>query len=205
MSDFDPALADEVRRACAAEATCYLLGAAHDASLSRLHRTTRFTQKEVGWLHVLGALLQKLGFRSWLYREGRERSVWALETSWRPPALILSTHLEKAAYARGYFDAEGGVPRSPASRFYVQFVQKDLNDLSHVRDVLLELGLSCGRLHNPSARVAPEYWRFYLARASHELFMAVVSSWHPHKRIRLETELARLGGCRLDRGISVVR
>ena len=120
-----------------------------------------------------------------------------METSWRPPALILSTPSEKAAYARGYFDAEGGVPRGAASRFYVQFVQKDLNDLSQVRDVLLELGVSCGRLHNPSVRVAPDYWRFYVAGASHEVFIDVVGSWHPRKRVRLEKELGRLEARRL--------
>jgi hypothetical protein len=59
----------------------YLLGALHDATLSALHKTVRFGQSEIGWLMVLKTLFDKLGQRSWIYREGRTRQLWILETS----------------------------------------------------------------------------------------------------------------------------
>ena len=91
-----------------------------------------------------------------------------------------------AAYARGYFDAEGGIPKGRESRFYVQFVQKDRSDLDTVRGALNSLGITCGVLHVPSPRVDPDYWRFYVASASHRRFAAAVGSWHPRKRALLQ-------------------
>ncbi len=98
------------------------------------------------------------------------------------------------AYARGYFDAEGGIPRDPSSRFYVQFVQKDRADLDELRLRLETQGLSCGRLHNPSAAVDCDLWRFYVLARSHEEFMRRVSSWHPRKRRLLEARFASRPG-----------
>lgn len=177
----------EVMAARANEAEAYLRGAAHDATYSRLHMTTRFCQADREWLVVLAALLTSIGSRSWIYREGKERSVWVLETSWRPSAEGLQPG-DSAAYVRGYFDAEGGIPRSPDARFYIQFVQKDHDDLEDARGRLVGLGITCGRLHNPSARVDANYWRFYVASRSFDEFIRLVGSWHPRKRRRLDLE-----------------
>lgn len=182
----DAELLTEIRSASANEAAAYLLGAAHDATFSGSHRTTRFCQADLPWLEVLAELLLKLGIRSWTYREGRDRSLWVLECSWRAPAWFQEEPRAKRAYARGYFDAEGGIPRSPKARFYVQFVQKDREDLERVREILVDNAIACGRVHNPSARVDPDYWRFYVAAASHERFKQNIGSWHPRKRARLE-------------------
>lgn len=175
----------EVGQASALTAEAYLRGAAHDSTYSRLHRTTRFCQADPRWLEVLGSLLERVGSRSWSYREGRNRSLWVLETSWVPSAPAASLRCP-AAYARGYFDAEGGVPRELAARFYIQFVQKDREDLSGVRDALSGLGVQCGRLHNPSKRVDPHYWRFFVRAVSHECFLEKIGSWHLRKRAILE-------------------
>ena len=71
---------------------------------------------------------------AWIYREGRDRDFWVVETS-APfldigfdAAALVGTD-EGLAYARGYFDAEGGMPRSARARFYVQFTQKDRANL----------------------------------------------------------------------------
>lgn len=93
---------------------------------------------------------------------------------------------DRAAYIRGYFDAEGGIPRALKSRFYVQFVQKDYSDLEEVRSHLLVLGVDCGRMHNPSRLVDPEYWRFYVRCCSWSGFATRVGSWHPSKRAILD-------------------
>ena len=135
---------------------------------------------------MLALLLRTLDSRSWIYREGRDRNVWALETSWRPPSLVFQYPIERSSYVRGYFDAEGGVPRAAEARFYIQFVQKSQTDLAHVRALLAGLGIGCGALHNPSRRVDPDYWRFYVRAASHADFIERIGSWHPRKRSRLE-------------------
>lgn len=80
------------------------------------------------------------------------------------------------AYARGYFDAEGGIPRDSKARFYVQLTQKNRDDLVDLRRRFERLGLNCGRLHVPSASVDPDYWRFYVATRSHDRFIQEVSS-----------------------------
>jgi hypothetical protein len=114
---------------------------------------------------------------------------WILESSaesfgdtWEPVTVE-----EKCAYARGYFDAEGGVPRSTTSRFYIQLVQKDLDDLTTLRTILLDLGIACGALHNPSVSADPDLWRFYVRTSSHADFIERVGSWHPRKRSLLES------------------
>ena len=93
---------------------------------------------------------------------------------------------EKIAYVRGYFDAEGGVPRNSANRFYIQFVQKDFEELEKVRNMLEELGIRCGKIHNPSIKVDPEYWRFFVRAQSYQRFIELIGSWHPIKGLFLQ-------------------
>ncbi len=173
-------------------ARAYLHGAAHDATFSRRHRTVRFGQSDVGRLEVLGILIARLGRRSWRYREGRSRRYWVLETSVdvlteRP---TFSCSEERLAYARGYFDAEGGTPRDPSARFYLQFVQKNHGDINELRAMLEAEKIQCGGLHNPNRLRDPDLWRFYVVTAGHETFATRVSSWHPRKRSLLD---ARFG------------
>jgi hypothetical protein len=99
---------------------------------------------------------------------------------------MLKTIDERNAFVRGYFDAAGGVPRDPSARFYIQMVQKDREDLELVHRFLAQLDILSGRIHNPSARVDPAYWRFYVLARSHEDFIKRVSSWHPRKRMLLD-------------------
>jgi hypothetical protein len=164
----------------------YLYGAAGDATYSKLHNTWRFSQNDQRWLLKLKSLLKQIGYKSWLYREGRKRRVYVLETSARflsDKARLTSmlTEAEKVAFVRGFFDAEGGVPQSFKSRFYVQFSQKNLEVLQYVRNFLQELGIQCGRMHNPSAKVDPEYWRFFIRAQSYKDFIETIGSWHPRK------------------------
>jgi hypothetical protein len=182
----------ELLEASVSGARAHLHGAAHDATVSRAHQTVRFGQSDVRWLAVIETLLKRLGRRSWTYREGRSREFWIVETSAavlaeRPP---FSTSEERLAYARGYFDAEGGIPRDASARFYIQFVQKDRADLDQLRSMLVSEGIDCGRTHNPSRRVDSDLWRFYVLASAHEAFATLVGSWHPRKRNLLEARFA---------------
>jgi LAGLIDADG-like domain len=182
----------ELLEASASGAWAYLHGALHDATFSRRHGTVRFGQSDRRWLDLVSASLARLDRRAWIYREGRTRRFWILETSAagfddRPSFESVE---EKVMYARGYFDAEGGIPRNAGSRLYIQLVQKDREDLEHLRLILETLGIACGKLHNPSVAVDSDLWRFYVLARSHEGFMRRVSSWHPRKRRLFEARLA---------------
>jgi hypothetical protein len=171
----------------------YLQGAAHDGTLSRLHRTYRFGQADRRWLRVLELCLSRLGHPSWVYREGKQRRFWVLET----PAPFLTRGVEKTCtesscgidYVRGYFDAEGGMPRDGRARLYLQFGQKSRESLEAVVEILEDANIRCGTIHNPSRRVDPDYWRFYVRAGSHRRFMTVVGSWHPRKRQQMHTRM----------------
>ena len=191
MCSVDPS--ETTRRApCKEELQAYLLGALHDASLNKKKRY-RFTQKGTEWLTLLQKLFQELGYKSWIYREGN-RDVHTLETlanflDFGFDPLILVTNAEKAAYIRGFFDAEGGVPRNRDAKFYIQLVQKDRTKIEKLVRMLDTLDISTGKIHNPSERVDPEYWRVYVSAKSHKDFASKIGSEHPLKKKILQTRV----------------
>ena len=172
-------------------AIAYLHGTLGDATYSKLHRTSRISKSNRGWLLRLKKLVNELGAKAWIYKEGSSRNVSILETTGKflsrdfDPANLTVTP-EKIAYVRGYFDAEGGVPRNSTNRFYIQFVQKDFKELEKVRNILEELGIRCGNIHNPSVKVDPEYWRFFVRAQSYQRFIELIGSWHPIKSAFLQ-------------------
>jgi hypothetical protein len=174
----------------------YLQGALRDGTRCRSHHTHRIGQSDIRWLQVLEAALRRLGERSWIYREGRTRSFWVLETSASfldidYDARSLAGTVQGLDYVRGYFDADGGMPRSDCSRLYLQFTQKSRASLEIVVSILNSWGILCGRIHNPSHEVDPNYWRVYVRSISHERFLRLVGSWHPRKRQQIDTRMVR--------------
>jgi len=179
--------ADAFELAITREYQAYLQGALHDGTRSRLHKTHRICQKGTSWLLPLSNLFSAMGQGSWIYREGKTREVYVLETTasfldidYDPD--LLETEAERKAYVRGYFDAEGGLPQSPSARFYIQFTQKNRDELGKVKTILEGMGIQCGNLHNPSVRIDPNYWRFFVAAKSHRIFAREIGSWHPRKQ-----------------------
>ena len=167
------------------ETEAYLQGALHDASRNKRTRI-RFVQKGTEWLDVLKNLLLALGHKSWMYREGKERDVYALETTaqfldFNLDPILLKGPEEQIAYIRGFFDAEGGIPRSLQSKFYIQLVQKDPEKIAKLKVMLSALNISSGLIHNPSVRVDPDYWRIFVSTKSHHAFVKTIGSWHPRK------------------------
>lgn len=186
--DVSSLITSEIGKATEAELQWYLAGAAHDATFSDRHNTTRFCQSGRDWIEILASILERVGKRGWIYREGSTRNCWVVETTW-PTQEFDDWPTDRAAYARGYFDAEGGIPRATDARFYIQYVQKDRDDLALVKACLEDVGLSCGSIHNPSAQVDPQYWRFYVLADSRSSFLRTIGSWHPRKRSLLEERL----------------
>ena len=164
----------------------YILGCLHDGTLNKKKRY-RISQKGKEWLEFLQKLLKMCGYNSWIYKEGRERKVYVLETladflDFRFDAeKKLKREDEKAAYVRGFFDAEGGIPHSPTAKFYIQLSQKNRKDLLQIKAMLADLGIKTGEIHNPSKRVDPNYWRMYVAKSSHRKFLEKIGTWHPRK------------------------
>lgn len=162
----------------------YLQGALHDASLNKNTRI-RFAQKDRQWLLVLKRFLRQLHCNSWIYKEGKTRSVYVLETlckdldfHFNPTAL--DTKQEKIMYLKGFFDAEGGVPHNN-KRFYIQLSQKNKEKILAIKLLLKDMGIESGKVHNPSVRVDPNYWRIFIATKHHQKFAKLIGSYHSQK------------------------
>ncbi len=159
----------------------YLLGALHDATERRY--TFRISQRDRAYVEVIKQLVNNLGSNAWIYREGKKRNLYIAEFSKSLlRAVPVASETEKRDYIRGYFDTDGGISRSPAVRYYIYFAQKNRADLEQVRKYLVELGIRCGQIHNPSRTVDPNYWRFFVRRDSYERFATIIGSWHPEKK-----------------------
>lgn len=170
----------------------YLMGAMHDGCVHG--STVRICQKEESYVAMIKALILDSGSRAWTYREGKLRNLFVVEFSHSfVKGHQILTPRDIIHYARGFFDAEGGVPSDVRSYPYIYFAQKDRAELQDLRNLLLTLGIVCGTMHRPSRRADPEYWRFYVSRESHSRFARAVGSWHPRKGPILEA-IAREGG-----------
>ena len=134
---------------------------------------------------MIQQLLKEIGYNAWIYKEGRERNLYTLETlcnqlsfGFNPTTLM--TDKEKAMYLKGFFDAEGGVPRT-SGKFYIQLTQKDYEKVNMLKTLLEELGIKTGKIHNPSKRVDPHYWRIFIRTKHHNIFARTIGSFHPIK------------------------
>lgn len=163
----------------------YLLGALHDGTFSS-NKRFRISQSGTDWLKILQELFKKLGYNSWIYKEGKYRRVFVLETladfldfSFDP--LTLREDEEKIAYIRGFFDAEGGIPRNKKASFYIQLVQNNREKLEKLKILLNDLRINTGKIHNPSRSVDPDYWRMYVLADSQKAFLSKIKTWHPRK------------------------
>ena len=158
----------------------YLLGALHDGTVRK--RTYRIVQKEQEYIQFLTKEIKILSQNAWMYKEGATRQLYVVEFSRNfLKGFVFKTKQDKIDYIRGYFDAEGGISRSPNVRYYLYFAQKNLEDLEQVREWLTELGIQCCIIHNPSKKVDPDYWRFFISCKSYENFARIIGSWHPAK------------------------
>ena len=158
----------------------YLLGLLHDATVRLI--TYRIATKSKDFSDFLVKGIKNLGMSAWNYKEGKNRDLWITEFS---KSLLKNVKIvsrqNKIDYIRGYFDAEGGISKHSSVRFYIYFCQKDKDDLSEVKRYLEEIGISCGKMHNPSYKVDPNYWRFFVRARSYSKFAKIISSNHPDK------------------------
>ena len=166
----------------------YLLGVMHDSTERKT--TYRITSKEKSFVEFLAEMIHELGYNAWIYQEGKTRDMYVVEFS---KMVVRNTQIktkqDTIEYIRGYFDAEGSVPKSSKSRFYIYFSQKNKKDLEELKSYIESLGIICGKTHNPSNKKDPEYWRFYISCKSYTSFIKTIGSWHPKKRQRLRVKI----------------
>jgi hypothetical protein len=158
----------------------YLLGALHDGTVRRV--TYRIGAKDLVYVEFLKAGILQLGYKAWLYKEGKDRNYFIVEFSKSVlrDIKILSPQ-DKINYIRGYFDTDGGVARSQSVRYYIYFAQKNKNDLITLKRYLEELYIQTGVIHNPSRKKDSNYWRFFIKANSYKKFATLIGSWHPIK------------------------
>ena len=158
----------------------YLLGIIHDASVRKT--TYRVATKNQTFAEILKQGIIDLGRAAWIYKEGKSRNLWIVEFS---KSLLNGMKIiskeEKLDFIRGFFDAEGGIAKSSKVRFYLYFCQKNKIILKEIKRHLVSFGIESGVIHNPSKRVDPNYWRFFIRAKSYKKFAKVVSSSHPEK------------------------
>jgi hypothetical protein len=117
------------------------------------------------------------------------------ETTRRSP--FVDTSVCKA-YLQGALH-DGSQNRGNRIRFtqkypvWLQRLKKLLSHLEHeswmykegaerIKQILTRSNINCGKIHNPSSRVDPEYWRFYVSTKSHVDFARKITSLHPIKK-----------------------
>jgi len=159
---------------------CYLLGILHDATKRRT--TYRVATKNYNFALILKNAILNLGRKAWIYKEGKTRNLWIVEFS---KSLLkevkIKSRQNKLDYIRGFFDAEGGIAKDPKVRFYLYFCQKNENSLKETKRYLSEFGIKSGIIHNPSRKIDPDYWRFFVKADSYKDFARKISSNHPEK------------------------
>ena len=67
--------------------------------------------------------------------------------------------------------------------------QKDKADLLEVKNFLEEMNIGCGKMHNPSEKTDPNYWRFFVRANSYKRFAKIINSSHPEKRRYLRMKI----------------
>lgn len=158
----------------------YLLGVLHDSTERKY--TYRISQKSYKYITFLQQGIINLGFKAWVYKEGKSRNLYVVEFSKKLLQDVkIYSYEDKKDYIRGYFDSEGGVPRNLSARYYIYFCQKDFEDLNQLKTYLSEFGIKCGEIHIPSKLIDPNYYRFFILRESWSRFGLEIGSWHTEK------------------------
>lgn len=178
----------------------------------------RILQKEAGWLRLLNELFEEaFGIRGKIYMETRRsksgvrtyyvlrifdkelltRLIYIFEIEmpqkfWKTPTFIKNSRDKEVtvSYIRGFFDAEGGLPRdvNTAKQYYISFDQANEEPLEFIRSKLIELGYTPTNLTRTG-----KVYQFRLCRKDNIVkFCREIGSWHPEKKLRLEAMCTRI-------------
>ena len=106
--------------------------------------------------------------------------------SWETPVFIHGVNKTlMRCYIQGYFDAEGGVPRSPAgSKLYLSFTQRNYESLDFIKNQLeMNWNITSGGLRISDKK--SRSWRFSITgKPSIQKFISEIGTQHPSKKVR---------------------
>jgi len=114
---------------------------------------------------------------------------------WETPEVVKRlSPVRRIPYIRGFWDAEGGLPRFPnlctkAEQRYISFHQKQKEPLHFIRKMLLSLDYIPTKITYCS-----DAYEFRITRKEYiKRFYKEIGSWHPEKkeRLRMLAELLR--------------
>ena len=183
------------------EKLSYLLGALRDASTDirpGKNYEVKIAQKDVKWLIYLQKLFKELfGEGGNLSRHGdytilritKKAAVLRIvevseievpQDTWDTPTLLLQAAEEaKVSYVRGFWDAEGGLPKT-TRQTYISFDQKNRSALEFVRNILITKGF-----HPTNITLTGKCLQFRLTRKK-ELarYFHEIGTFHPEKHDR---------------------
>src|SRR3989338_8156069 len=184
----------------------YLLGAMRDSTIDfreGKNYEIKIAQKNSEWLTVLqdiflrhfgnaGKITKHVNNTAILRVNGKEIVRKLLELSemkipqenWDTPNIIKRQRPEiQTQYIRGFFDAEGGLPKNPATatQRYISFSQKNRESLEFVREILVR------KKYIPTnITFCGNVWEFRITRKMNMInFCKNIGSWHAEKKVRL--------------------
>lgn len=187
------------------EEIAYLLGALRDATIDvrkRKNYEIKISQKNKEWLELIQEIfkknfekdgkISKYKENTWILRINSKKITKEIikiseiiipQDKWNTPSIIKKSSVKiQKAYVRGFYDAEGGLPRNPQNKQkYISLSQKNKESLEFVRNFILKLGM------NPTnITFCGNVWEFRITRKNDIVnFIEKIGSWHPEKRKKL--------------------
>jgi len=187
------------------EELLYFLGALRDGNIDirkGKNYEIKIGQKCIGWLKVLKEIVNKIfhtnvSINNNLLRITRKEVVMKIknisgmvspQSKWNTPTILKKLDsVTLIPYIRGFWDAEGGLPKNPTSTLkaeerYISFHQKNRESLEFVRNHLINLKFSptkitkCGKVFEFRICRKEEIKKFY----------ELIGSYHPEKMKRLK-------------------
>lgn len=184
----------------------YLLGALRDATIDireGKNYEIKIAQKNKEWLQLLQKLFKKYFKKegkitthineNWILRIGSKNIAKEItkisemkipQEFWNTPTIIKNSSISlQIAYLRGFFDAEGGLPKNPieSSQKYLSLSQKNKESLEFLRNILIKLKFKPTQL-----TICGKVWEFRITRKNNIIkFIELIGSWHPEKNKRL--------------------
>lgn len=175
----------------------YLVGALKDGCLST-EWTVVYVQKCKEWLtSTIIPMINKifgidLSDNKLIWQDGAWRIKFKNKCIWnelkRLTGIIPQNKESQKFYLMGFWDAEGGCPRSPTKNkaIYLDFTQKDKQSLEEIRKICNKtFGIRTGRVRLSDKK--KNIWRICIENQDGMIkFCELIGSLHPEKRLRLE-------------------
>ena len=135
--------------------------------------------------HVNGTKILRICGKTFVEDIQRISEICTPQEKWNTPKIIKNqSNKIQLSYLRGFFDAEGGLPKNPekAKQKYISFSQKNMESLEFLQNILRRNKFTPTNLTRCGG-----VWEFRLTRKKDIInFYFCVGSWHSDKKMRLK-------------------